>query len=165
MSEIAQEARKLADAQELRSAEIEQLALKTKNASKQALTEANEAIWGGQFINSLVDYEESRSVLYLFLYKKLKLHLVRIRFENTPTSFTLLGEATSKQIAAMLRDLNKTGSLLDQTKKFAEEQLAEASTAYDLAAKSVTAVEGLKLPELKPDEVRCGCCFRLLLIL
>lgn len=47
LSEIAQEARKLADKHENRSREIEMLAEKTKNASRQALIEAKDAIFGG----------------------------------------------------------------------------------------------------------------------
>lgn len=51
MSEIAQEARKLAEKHENRSSEIEALADKIANASKQALVEAKEAIFGGSAKN------------------------------------------------------------------------------------------------------------------
>lgn len=47
MSEIAQEARKLADKHENKSREIQNLADKTSNISKLALIEAKEAIFGG----------------------------------------------------------------------------------------------------------------------
>lgn len=48
LSEIAQEARKLAEQQENRSIEIEALAEKIANTSKQALVEAKEVIFGGK---------------------------------------------------------------------------------------------------------------------
>lgn len=47
LSDIAQTARKLADEHENRSQEFERIADKTFEASKQAVTEAQEAIWGG----------------------------------------------------------------------------------------------------------------------
>lgn len=108
LSDIAQEARKLADLHENRSQEIEGLAQKTMEASKQAVSEAQEAIWGG--------------------------------------------ESISQQIAAMLKELNKTADLLNETKKFAEEQLVEANQAYIAAGNSLTDVEKLKIPDVHIKE-------------
>lgn len=47
LSEIAEEARTLADRHEERSKAMEELAQKAMNASKQAVLEADEAVWGG----------------------------------------------------------------------------------------------------------------------
>ncbi|VDK20917.1 unnamed protein product [Anisakis simplex] len=110
LSEIAQEARKLADKHENRSREIEMLAEKTQNASKQALTEAKDAIFGG--------------------------------------------DATSKEIANMQVRLKDTGDLLNQTNQLAAEQLTEADKAYKAAAESLTTVEGLKLPNVDPQQLK-----------
>ncbi|VDM40381.1 unnamed protein product [Toxocara canis] len=109
LSEIAQEARKLANKHENRSREIETLAEKTKNASRQALAEAKDAIFGG--------------------------------------------DATSKEIANMQSRLKDTGNLLNQTSQLAAEQLAEADKAYKAAAESLTTVEGLKLPNVDPQQL------------
>uniref|UniRef100_A0A914ZML2 Laminin-like protein lam-2 n=1 Tax=Parascaris univalens TaxID=6257 RepID=A0A914ZML2_PARUN len=60
LSEIAQEARKLADKHENRSREIEMLAEKTKNASRQALVEAKDAIFGGDATSKEIAIMQNR---------------------------------------------------------------------------------------------------------
>lgn len=70
------------------------------------------------------------------------------------TCFFMLGDATSKEIANMMAQLNTTERLLNQTRKLAAEQLAEAERAYKAAAERLTTVEGLRLPNIDPQQVR-----------
>lgn len=53
----------------------------------------------------------------------------------------------------MVKELNETGDLLDETKKFAKEQLNEADKAYTAAGNSLTEVEKLKIPVVDVEEV------------
>ncbi|VDK54927.1 unnamed protein product [Gongylonema pulchrum] len=74
-------------------------------------------------------------------------------FELILRMTALLGEATSKEIADMMAQLNATEKLLNQTRKLAAEQLAEAERAYKTAAESLTTVEGLRLPDIDPQQI------------
>ncbi|KAI1730594.1 laminin EGF domain-containing protein [Ditylenchus destructor] len=104
------QAKTAVDRYESRMNEIKALSEKTRNLSKQALNEANEAIFGGS--------------------------------------------STSQLIANLHGKMNETEQLLKDTQSLAEEQQAEASKAYDQAARILSNVESIKLPQIIPDELR-----------
>ncbi|KAI1706360.1 laminin EGF domain-containing protein [Ditylenchus destructor] len=110
LSDLATEAKQLVDGQESRMKQFKTLSENTRNSSKQALNEANEAIFGAT--------------------------------------------STSQLIANLNSKMNETDQLLKDTQSLAEEQQAEAAKAYDQAARILSNVESIKLPQIIPDELR-----------
>uniref|UniRef100_A0A0N5AHT3 Laminin EGF-like domain-containing protein n=1 Tax=Syphacia muris TaxID=451379 RepID=A0A0N5AHT3_9BILA len=129
LSEIAEEARSLAERHEERSVLIKELAQKAMNVSKQAVLEADDAVWGGKLV---------------FYYYIIVLLLFMLLIPDA---------SVSQQIASLLKTLNKTSRLLNETKKFAEAQLFEADKVYKIAGNSLTDVETLKTPEIDVENV------------
>ncbi|CAD5234464.1 unnamed protein product [Bursaphelenchus xylophilus] len=62
--------------------------------------------------------------------------------------------ATSQQIATLQKQLEVTSEKLNNTKELAEEQIREADAIYNEAAQTLSVVEGTKLPDIIPDEIK-----------
>ncbi|VDN01438.1 unnamed protein product [Thelazia callipaeda] len=99
----------------------------------------------------LAEQQENRSAEIEALAEKIANNSKQALVEAKEAIFG--GEAISKEIAIMMKRLNATEKLLNQTYKLAEEQLAEADRAYKAAAEGLTTVEGLRLPNINPQQI------------
>nr|CAD2172703.1 unnamed protein product [Meloidogyne enterolobii] len=110
LSDFAEEAKRLADQQEQRKREIFRMSEKVRNGTRQALNDANEAIFGA-----------SSSV---------------------------------QRIAAFQTEVNELEKRLNSTKHLALEQSAETNKTHDDAARVLSSVESVRLPNILPDSFR-----------
>lgn len=110
LSEYAKESKDLINEQLAKQTEIEELSKSAASKSKQALSEANEAIYGAQ--------------------------------------------TTSQQIGTLQQQLQDAVDRLSKTKELAEEQIKEAEAVYNEAAQTLSNVEGTKLPDVIPDDIK-----------
>lgn len=106
LSELAGEAKQLADKQEQRRREVFAMAEQVRNASRQALNDANEAIFGAS--------------------------------------------STSQQISALLDSVSELEQRLKSTQKLAQEQSVETNKTHDEAARVLSSVESVRLPNILP---------------
>ncbi|KAK6112254.1 Laminin-like protein lam-2 [Brugia pahangi] len=104
-----------------------------------------------QEARKLAEQQENRSIEIEALAEKIANTSKQALVEAKEVIFG--GDATSKEIAIMMERLNATEKLLNQTRKLAEEQLTEADRAYKAAAESLTVVEGLRLPNIDPQQI------------
>jgi laminin gamma 1 len=110
MSEMAEEAKRIADAHDKQRNEVKETVEKTVNSSRNAAHEANDAIFGAT--------------------------------------------RTSQQIAELQKLLDDTLLLLNQTKQLAEEEAQNAEKVHNDAARAVSNVQELKLPNIIPDSLK-----------
>lgn len=119
LSEIAQEARKLADKHENRSIEIEKLADVAVNASKQALDDAKEAIFGAESTSQQIDKLKSELSAAEDVYNKAA-HLAQEQLKEATAANKEAAETLTTVEGLQLPNVD-TGKLITDAKKVQED--------------------------------------------
>lgn len=114
LSEIAQQARKLAEQQENRSMEVEGLSEKIANSSRQALIEAKEVIFGGKDSSSVrCHWSEPKMEVILMLGLWLVLEL-QGALEETLTVMIRASLSKDSVISLLMQHLYSDGEIMKE---------------------------------------------------
>lgn len=137
LSEIAQEARKLAEKHENRSKEIEQIAEKAINASRQAVAEANEAIYGRDDISKQINNMQNQLIATGELLNKTK-KLAADQLEESKAAYTAAADNVTTVESLQLPKVD-----LEKLEQQINDAANQAADLYDVVQKELAGYKDL----------------------